>query len=126
MTGNGLVFTTRFAGVRGGRNAREAELRRLGITQKNDKPNHPQTQGKAERFQQTLNNWLRAQPGQPAIVSELQTPPVTTSPPENHPAPTKKTPNPLRVRCHSCVLRDHIAIWTRLEPHAPDLQICDA
>jgi transposase InsO family protein len=51
LTDNGLVLTTRFADGRGGRNALEAELRRLGITQKNGKPNHPQTQGKVERFQ---------------------------------------------------------------------------
>jgi transposase InsO family protein len=69
---NGLVFTTRFAGGRGGRNALEAELRRLGITQKNGKPNHPQTQGKVERFQQTTKNWLRAQAVQPATLADLQ------------------------------------------------------
>ena len=34
-----------------GRNALEHELRRLGVKQKNGKPNHPQTQGKVERFQ---------------------------------------------------------------------------
>jgi hypothetical protein len=62
LTGNGLVFTTRFAGGRGGRNALESGLRRLGITQKNGNPNHPQTQGKAGRFQQTLKDWLRTQP----------------------------------------------------------------
>jgi hypothetical protein len=73
LTGNGLVFTTRFAGGRGGRNALEAELRRLGVKQKNGKPSHPQTQGKAERFQQTLKNWLRAQPAQPVTLAELQT-----------------------------------------------------
>jgi transposase InsO family protein len=72
LTDNGLVFTTRFAGGRGGRNALEAELRRLGITQKNGKPNHPQTQGKVERFQQTLKNWLRAQAVQPATLAGLQ------------------------------------------------------
>jgi transposase InsO family protein len=72
LTDNGLVFTTRFAGGRGGRNALEAELRRLGITQKNGKPNHPQTQGKVERFQQTMKNWLRAQPAQPATLAGLQ------------------------------------------------------
>jgi hypothetical protein len=48
------------------------ELRRLGITQKNGKPNHPQTQGKVERFQQTLKNWLAAQSPQPATLTELQ------------------------------------------------------
>jgi transposase InsO family protein len=72
LTDNGLVFTTRLAGGKGGRNALEAELRRLGVHQKNGKPNHPQTQGKVERFQQTLKNWLRAQPRQPATLRELQ------------------------------------------------------
>lgn len=59
LTDNGLVFTTR---VRGGKNAFENELRLLNITQKNGRPNHPQTQGKVERFQQTLKKWLRNQP----------------------------------------------------------------
>ena len=65
LTDNGMVFTTRFSGGRGGRNGLEAELRRLGIRQKNGKPNHPQTQGKVERFQQTLKKWL-ARPARPA------------------------------------------------------------
>jgi transposase InsO family protein len=43
---DGMVFTTRLSGGKGGRNALEHELRRLGIIQKNGKPNHPQTQGK--------------------------------------------------------------------------------
>jgi transposase InsO family protein len=72
LTDNGMVFTTRLAGGRGGRNALEHELRRLGVKQKNGKPNHPQTQGKVERFQQTMKNWLRAQPAQPATLAELQ------------------------------------------------------
>ena len=72
LTDNGLVFTTRLSGGKGGRNHLEAELRRLGIKQKNGKPNHPQTQGKAGRFQQTLKKWLRAQPAQPATLAELQ------------------------------------------------------
>jgi transposase InsO family protein len=71
LTDNGMVFTTRLAGGRGGRNAFEAELRRLGVTQKNSRPNHPTTCGKVERFQQTLKAWLRAQP-QPATIAELQ------------------------------------------------------
>jgi transposase InsO family protein len=41
---NGLVFTTR---VRGGRNAFENEWNLLGIDQKNGRPNHPTTCGKA-------------------------------------------------------------------------------
>jgi transposase InsO family protein len=72
LTDNGMVFTTRLSGGKGGRNGLETELRRLGVTQKNGKPNHPQTQGKVERFQQTLKNWLRAQRPQPATLAELQ------------------------------------------------------
>jgi transposase InsO family protein len=72
LTDNGMVYTTRFAGGRGGRNGLEAELRRLHIAQKNSRPNHPTTCGKVERFQQTMKNWLRAQPVQPATIAELQ------------------------------------------------------
>jgi transposase InsO family protein len=91
LTDNGLVFTTRFAGGRGGRNALEAALRRLAITPKNGKPNHPQTQGKAERFQQTMKNWLRAQTVQPATVADLQSAPTTASAPT---APTRPASSP--------------------------------
>jgi transposase InsO family protein len=72
LTDNGMVYTVRFAGGRGGRSRLEAELRRLGITQKNSRPNHPTTCGKVERFQQTLKKWLRAQPRQPATLAQLQ------------------------------------------------------
>jgi len=72
LTDNGMVYTTRFAGGRGGRTSLEHELRRLGIVQKNSRPNHPTTCGKVERFQQTLKKWLRAQPVQPTTVTELQ------------------------------------------------------
>ncbi len=72
LTDNGMVFTTRLAGGKGGRNAFEAELRRLHVIQKNSRPNHPTTCGKVERFQQTMKNWLRAQPAQPPTVGQLQ------------------------------------------------------
>ncbi|ADU49146.1 IS481 family transposase [Intrasporangium calvum] len=75
LTDNGMVFTTRLSGgARGAgtRNGFETELRRHGVLQKNGKPNHPQTQGKVERFQQTMKKWLRAQPEQPATIAELQ------------------------------------------------------
>ncbi|WP_166852939.1 DDE-type integrase/transposase/recombinase, partial [Isoptericola sp. BMS4] len=49
LTDNGMVYTVRFAGRRGGRNHLEHELHRLGIVQKNGRPNHPTTQGKVER-----------------------------------------------------------------------------
>ena len=67
-----MVFTTGFSGGKGGRNGLETELRRLGATQKNGRPNHPQAQGKAGRFQQTLKKWLRAQLAQPAGLPQLQ------------------------------------------------------
>jgi transposase InsO family protein len=73
LTDNGRVFTVKLFGGTPGRNHLEHELRQLNITQKNGKPNHPQTQGKVERFQQTLKKWLRAQPRQPATLAELQT-----------------------------------------------------
>ncbi len=50
LTDNGMVYTTRFSGGRGGRNGFEHELRRLGVRQKNGRPNHPQTHGKVERL----------------------------------------------------------------------------
>ena len=71
LTDNGMVYTVRFAGGRGGRTQLEHELRRLGIVQKNSRPNHPTTCGKAERFQQTMKKWLRAQPDKPATIAEL-------------------------------------------------------
>jgi len=71
LTDNGMVYTTRHAS-RPGRNALENELRRLHVTQKNGRPNHPTTQGKVERFQQTMKKWLRAQPLQPHTLAELQ------------------------------------------------------
>jgi transposase InsO family protein len=72
LTDNGMVYTVRFAGGRGGRSMLEHELRRLGIVQKNSRPNHPTTCGKVERFQQTMKKWLRAQPAQPSTLDQLQ------------------------------------------------------
>ena len=73
LTDNGMVYTVRHSGGRGGRNAFEAQLRRWQVVQKNSRPNHPTTCGKVERFQQTLKKWLRAQPVQPETIAELQT-----------------------------------------------------
>jgi transposase InsO family protein len=68
LTDNGRVYTARHGG---GRNAFEYLLAALRITQKNGRPNHPQTQGKAERHHQTLKRWLDKQPAA-ATVPELQ------------------------------------------------------
>jgi transposase InsO family protein len=74
LTDNGMVYTVRLAGIgrQGGRNGFEQQLRDWHVVQKNSRPGHPTTCGKAERFQQTLKNWLRAQPDQPATIAELQ------------------------------------------------------
>ncbi len=65
LTDNGSVYTSRFTG---GRNAFEYVLPLLGVHQKNGSPGHPQTQGKTERFHQTLQRWLRARPPAPNIT----------------------------------------------------------
>jgi transposase InsO family protein/transposase-like protein len=75
LTDNGMVYTVRLAGHgrQGGKNSFEAELSRRHIVQKNSRPNHPTTCGKAERFQQTMKKWLRAQPLQPSTLADLET-----------------------------------------------------
>lgn len=69
LTDNGRVYTARHGG---GRNEFEYVLAALNIRQKNGAPNHPQTQGKVERFHQTLKRWLAARP-RAASMLELQT-----------------------------------------------------
>lgn len=71
LTDNGLVSTARLAGRKGGRNGFEKLLHAHRIKQKNGSPGHPQTQGKIERFHQTLKRWLAARP-RPATLTELQ------------------------------------------------------
>jgi transposase InsO family protein len=71
LTDNGMVFTARFSGGKGGRNAFETELLRLGVAQKNSRPNHPTTCGKVERLQQTLKKWLDAK-RRPTTIARLQ------------------------------------------------------
>jgi transposase InsO family protein len=93
LTDNGTVYTARFVGRgRGGRNGLEHELRRLGIRQKNGKPNHPQTQGKIERLWQTLKKWLTAQP-QPADLAQLQALLDTFTRYYNHQRPHRSLPH---------------------------------
>ena len=64
LTDNGAVYTSRFTG---GRNGFEYLLAYLGVRQKNGSPGHPQTQGKIERFHQTLKRWL----GQGPLATDL-------------------------------------------------------
>ncbi|WP_018295966.1 IS481 family transposase [Corynebacterium lubricantis] len=71
LTDNGLIFTACLAGVKGGKNGFEKYLEAHSIKQKNGRIAHPQTQGKIERFHQTLKKWIKAQ--QPAeTIPELQ------------------------------------------------------
>ena len=93
LTDNGMVFTTRLSGGKGGRNQLETELRRLGVDQKNGRPWHPQTQGKVERFQQTMKKWLRAQPIQPATIADLQGLLDTFADQYNHRRPHRSLPH---------------------------------
>lgn len=71
LTDNGLVYTTRFAGGRGGMNKFETTLTGLGVEQRHSRPNHPRTCGKVERFQQTLKRWLTKQP-RAETIEDLQ------------------------------------------------------
>jgi len=93
LTDNGLVYTTRFSGGRGGRNGLESELRRLNIVQKNTRPNHPTTTGKVERFQQTMKKWLTGQPTQPRTITELQALLDTFVEEYNHRRPHRSLPH---------------------------------
>jgi hypothetical protein len=66
-----MVLTTRLSGGKGGRNGLEHELRRLGITQKNGKPNHPRPRGKPND----------SSPPEPASAAARPSP---RSPPPHH------------------------------------------
>ena len=92
LTDNGMVFTTRLAGGRGGRNRFENELRRLNIHQINSTPNHPITCGKVERFHQTLKKWLTHQP-RATTLTELQTQLDTFVDEYNHRRPHRSLPH---------------------------------
>lgn len=120
LTDNGSVYTSRFTG---GRNGFEYLLASLGITQKNSHPGHPQTQGKIERFHQTLKRWLAAQPAA-ATMAELQTQLDTfthiynqirphralqgATPAQAHVATTKAAPAAQPSNPHYRVRKDHV------------------
>ena len=89
-----MVFTTRLSG--GQRRPQRPRSRTAPpgrSRQKNGRPNHPQTQGKVERFQQTLKNWLAAQPAQPATLAQLQALLDTFTGLYNHQRPHRSLPH---------------------------------
>jgi len=71
LTDNGMVYTTRFSGGKGGRNRLERTLGDHHVVHKHSRPNHPTTCGKVERFHQTLKKWFTAQP-KADTLKELQ------------------------------------------------------
>ena len=68
-----MIFTTRFAPAKAGPDQFEHVIPTLGISQTNGHPGHPQTQGKIERFHQTLKRWLAARPP-PTTLAEPASP----------------------------------------------------
>lgn len=66
LSDNGKIFTTAPGEAVG---AMEAELFSLGIGTKHGRPYHPQTQGKVERFHQTLKKFVAKQ--EPATTKKL-------------------------------------------------------
>jgi transposase InsO family protein len=68
LSDNGAIYT---ASYRESHTGLEIDLATLGILFKHGKPYHPQTQGKVERYHQTLKKWLRKQP-EAVSIEELQ------------------------------------------------------
>ena len=118
LTDNGMVYTVRLAGRgrQGGKNSFEAELSRRHIVQKNSRPFHPTTCGKAERFQQTMKKWLRTQPVQPTTLTELQELLEEFLDEYNHRRPHRSLPH----RATPATLYDSMPKATPGESHDPD------
>lgn len=72
LTDNGMVYTVRLAGI--GRQGGPQRVRTTtpDLERDSEEPLDPTTRGKAERFQQTMKNWPRAQPDQPSTIGQLQ------------------------------------------------------
>lgn len=64
LSDNGAIFTGLSRG--NGRVTLEKTLQARGIRPIHTRPYHPQTNGKTERFHQTLKKWLRTQPAAPS------------------------------------------------------------
>lgn len=132
LTDTGLVYTARF---RKGRNAFETELRTLGIQQKNGHPNHPQSQGKVERFQQTMKKALAKNPAPETLadvqqqLDEFRTEYNTERPHRSLPGTTpaiayvarpKATPACSRIGEHNRIRRDTVDSNGKLTLHTTE------
>jgi transposase InsO family protein len=102
LTDNAAVFTGKPR--RGGRVALEIELDLLGVRLDHSRPRHPQACGKVERFHQTQQKWLAAQPPA-ATLADLQrqldrfrryykTPSAPTGRSDDRPRPRSTPPAP--------------------------------
>ncbi len=66
LSDNGLAFNPTRRGFTG---KLVEYLQGLGVKPITGKPGHPTTQGKNERFRQTLQNWLNARPPAPTVAA---------------------------------------------------------
>ncbi len=131
LTDNGMVFTTRFSGGKGGRNHLESELHRLGVVQINSTPitHHlrqsrmlpPNPQKMTHRPTPRHQHRRTTNPTRP-IHRPLQPPPPTprTTPPrqpghrlhrtpQSHPRATPRHPQPPPHRPHRPIRKTHPA-----------------
>lgn len=100
LTDNGMVFTTRLAGGKGGRNAFEAELRRLGVTQINSTPATPPPAGKSSASTKPSRNGSKHNP-EPPPSPNFRPNSTPLSPNTTTAAPTAPYPStPPRHRLH--------------------------
>jgi transposase InsO family protein len=107
-----------------GHNEFELLLHTLGVIQKNGHPGHPQTQGKIERFHQTLKRWLTPRP-RPTDLADMQTQldtfrgiyntqrahralPPRTTPAQAYTALPKATPPAINPAEHFRIRRDTV------------------
>ncbi len=109
LTDNGMVFTTRFSGGKGGRNGLEHELRRLGINAEERQAEPPPDPGQSRAVPADPQELARAPSPQPATLAQLQalldtftsdyntsgrTGPCPTGPPPPPPMPPGPKPPP--------------------------------
>jgi transposase len=99
LTDNGMEFTTRFSGGKGGRNHFETELRRLGVTQINSTPNHPTTAGKSSASTRPSKNGSPPSPPPPPSPNckpsstSSSTPTTATAHTVNYPGAPPRPPS---------------------------------